>query len=405
MCDDDMFKNVQGDGSPQAPYCSDCPHPVGDPWQDLPDEAGHEAPASERAVAVAVSFDPGQPVVYFRRGNLHVVPGDMVIARLERAVDIGRVTALVYLPADQVATMPSLLRRATETDLRRREEQNAKRRDALAKCAEKIAEHRLPMKLIDCYYTLDGRRLVFYFAAEGRVDFRALVKDLARIFHCRIELRQVGVRDHAKLLGGIGPCGRPLCCAQFLRTFDPVGIKVAKDQGLPLNPAKLSGPCDRLMCCLLFEHETYKRLGEEMPKVGDVVTTPRGAGIVEAVEVLAGRVTVSFPDRVSATFAVADVVSSSRSSTHLTGQQLSAQEAVPEEKEPQTDDRLRSLREKRLASESPPGPHPRPPSGQPQHPSRNSEAAQPTAEGGKTSQPRRRRLRWSTRRNRKNRGE
>ncbi len=256
---------------------------------------------------MGVAFDPGQPVVYFRRDDLHLVPGDMVVARLERAVDLGRVTGLVYLPADQVAAMPSLLRRASDADLRRREDQNARRDEALAGCAERVAEHNLPMRLIDCYYTLDGRRLVFYFAAEGRVDFRALVRDLARIFRCRIELRQVGVRDHAKLVGGIGPCGRPLCCAQFLRTFDPVGIRIAKEQGLALNPAKLSGLCDRLMCCLLYEHETYRDLADEMPDVGKPLDTPRGPGRVQSVNLLTQQVTVALDEGSTVVFSLAEL--------------------------------------------------------------------------------------------------
>lgn len=262
----------------------------------------------EHVLAAAVVFAPGQPIMYFRRDKLNVVPGDMVVARLERGIDLGRVTRLVSLPADQAKSMRPLLRRATDRDLRRRQQQDSRRQDALRKCQQKIAEHGLPMRLIDCYYTLDGRRLVFYFAAEGRVDFRALVRDLARMFRCRIELRQVGVRDHAKLLGGIGPCGRPLCCAQFLHSFDPVSIRMAKEQGLALNPAKLSGLCNRLMCCLLFERDTYEELGRDLPRVGDTVPTPRGAGKVEAVNVLSRRITVHFEEGGSAVFDAAELV-------------------------------------------------------------------------------------------------
>ena len=182
---------------------------------DEASETPQDEGEGERALAVGVNFAPGQPVKYFQRGELQVVPGDQVVARMDRAVDLGQVTGMVNLPADQVAQMPKLLRRATEADLERRERQKERREEMLQKCAQKIAEHGLPMRLIDCYSTLDERRLVFYFTAEGRVDFRALVRDLARLFRCRIELRQVGVRDHAKLVGGLGPCGRPLCCTFY----------------------------------------------------------------------------------------------------------------------------------------------------------------------------------------------
>lgn len=286
----------------------DPPGPPDHPAEQPSDDAAEPAPGLGKALAVGVVFDPGQPVVYFRRDDLQLVPGDSVVARLERAVDLGRVTGLVYLPADQVAAMPSLLRRASAADLRRREDQNARREQALACCAERIAEHNLSMRLIDCYYTLDGRRLVFYFAADGRVDFRALVRDLARIFRCRIELRQVGVRDHAKLVGGIGPCGRPLCCAQFLRTFDPVGIRVAKEQGLALNPAKLSGLCDRLMCCLLYEHDTYRALADEMPAVGTPIETPRGPGRVQSANPLTQQITVALDEGSTVTFSLAQLM-------------------------------------------------------------------------------------------------
>jgi len=303
--------------------------------EERKDKAEDEDRAKKKALAVGVSFDPGQPVMYFRRGNLQVVPGDRVVAQLDRAVDLGQVACLVHLPAEQVAAMPPLLRVANQSDLRRREEQNAHRQESLAMCAEKIAEHNLPMRLIDCYYTLDGHRLVFYFAAEGRVDFRALVRDLARIFRCRIELRQVGVRDHAKLIGGIGPCGRPLCCAQFLHSFEPVSIKVAKDQGLALNPAKLSGLCDRLMCCLLYEHETYRGLLTEMPKAGQTVTTPRGPGQVLSASPLTGQVTVALENGTTAAFRLYDLGEAAEREKALEG--LGPQSSSQGEPQPQWD--------------------------------------------------------------------
>ena len=156
-------------------------------------------------------------------------------------------------------------------------------KQALEICAEAIEQHGLPMKLIDANLSFDNTRLVFFFSADGRVDFRELVRDLARTFRMRIELRQIGVRDEAKLLGGLGPCGRRLCCKTFMRDFEPVGIRMAKDQGLALNPAKISGLCDRLMCCLLFEHKTYCALRDDLPKRGERVMTDHGPGTVREV--------------------------------------------------------------------------------------------------------------------------
>ncbi len=220
-------------------------------------------------------------------------------------MDIGQVTSLPRLPADQVRKLPTLLRVANERDLERQESLDSKRKEGLTVCRQLIDSHNLPMRLIDCHCTLDGRRLVFYFASEARVDFRDLVRDLAREFRCRIELRQVGVRDHARMLGGLGPCGRPLCCAQFLRAFEPVSIRAAKDQGIALNPGKLSGLCDRLMCCLLYEHAVYKELGQNMPKMGSHIQTPNGMGKVESINILTHTIGVwleegrraSFPAR------------------------------------------------------------------------------------------------------------
>lgn len=246
--------------------------------------------------AVGVRFGAGEGIVYYRRGRLHVVPGDLVVAQIDRAVDVGRVVSLCEVSEDRLEHTGSLLRRANERDIARQKSLAGRRREALRYCQERIEAHGLPMKLIDCHCTLDGRRLVFYFSAEGRVDFRALVRDLAHRFHCRIELRQVGVRDHARMLGGLGPCGRPLCCAQFLKTFEPVSIRAAKDQGIALNPAKLSGLCDRLMCCLLFEHACYRELGRDLPKVGQAIETPQGPGKVESVNVLTQTVVVSLED-------------------------------------------------------------------------------------------------------------
>ncbi len=252
----------------------------------------------QEARAVGVTFRRGGKVYSFAPNGVRVTPGDQVLARTERGVDIGEVVVVKrHLDKDERdKPLKPLVRRATKDDVRREERLREREREAEALCNKKIAEHSLPMKLIDADYTFDGQRLVFFFSAEGRVDFRALVRDLAETFHCRIELRQIGVRDEAKMIGGLGPCGRPLCCAQWLRTFDPVGIKVAKDQGMPLNPAKISGICDRLMCCLRFEHEVYKELAARLPQNGDEVRAPGKVGVVKGVALLREMVTVQFQD-------------------------------------------------------------------------------------------------------------
>jgi len=248
--------------------------------------------------AVGVTFRRGGKVYSFAPNGVRANPGDRVLAKTERGVDLGEVVVVKHHLDKEERDKPlkPLVRRATREDLRREERLREREKEAEAVCGQKIAEHSLPMKLIDADYTFDGQRLVFFFSAEGRVDFRALVRDLAETFHCRIELRQIGVRDEAKMVGGLGPCGRPLCCAQWLRTFDPVGIKVAKDQGMPLNPAKISGICDRLMCCLRFEHEVYKELASRLPQTGDEVRSQGRVGTVRAVALLREMVTVQFVD-------------------------------------------------------------------------------------------------------------
>lgn len=261
-----------------------------------PEEQIAEKTESRLVPAIGVRFGVGESIVYYRRGRLHVLPGDLVVAQIDRAVDVGRVVSVCDVDEDRIERSGSVLRRANERDIARQKSLAGRRKEALRYCQERIEAHGLPMKLIDCHCTLDGRRLVFYFSAEGRVDFRALVRDLAHYFHCRIELRQVGVRDHARMLGGLGPCGRPLCCAQFLKTFEPVSIRAAKDQGIALNPAKLSGLCDRLMCCLLYEHACYRELAKGLPKLGEIVETSQGPGKVDSVNILAQTVVVELED-------------------------------------------------------------------------------------------------------------
>jgi len=209
----------------------------------------------EKVVVVGVRFRPVGKIYYFKPGNLQVQAGDYVIVETARGIEFGRVViGPREVPvAETVAPLKEVIRKATPEDCARAEENFRKAQDAFVICRQKIAEHGLPMKLIDAEYTFDQGKLLFYFTAEGRVDFRELVKDLAAIFKTRIELRQIGVRDEAKMVGGLGPCGRELCCCTWLTDFEPVSIRMAKNQNLSLNPAKISGLCGRLMCCLKFE--------------------------------------------------------------------------------------------------------------------------------------------------------
>lgn len=254
--------------------------------------------AYREPAAVGVSFRRSGKVYYFRPNGLRVRQGDQVLAETDKGLDLGEVVFVKYEAPELEEGKPlkTLLRRATPQDVAKEEELRLKEREARRVCEEKIAAHNLPMRLIAADYTFDGQRLIFFFSAESRVDFRALVRDLAETFKTRIELRQVGVRDQAKMIGGLGPCGRPLCCNSFLRNFDPVGIRVAKDQGLSLNPAKISGICDRLMCCLKFEHETYCELAKKLPKAGQTVNTARGQAVVKSVNLMHERIQVQHPD-------------------------------------------------------------------------------------------------------------
>jgi len=217
--------------------------------------------------------------------------------RTEKGVDMGEVMELRgRVDGERAAKLMPVVRKASADDLTHIAEQQEREKQALEICAEAIEQHDLPMKLIDANLSFDNTRLVFFFSADGRVDFRELVRDLARTFRMRIELRQIGVRDEAKLLGGLGPCGRRLCCKTFMRDFEPVGIRVAKDQGLALNPAKISGLCDRLMCCLLFEHKTYCALRDELPKRGERVMTEQGPGTVKDVALIKEELHIALDD-------------------------------------------------------------------------------------------------------------
>ena len=253
--------------------------------------------AYREPAAVGVSFRRSGKIYYFAPNGVRVRQGEQVVAETDKGVDIGEVVFIKFEFSEaEKRQLKPLVRKATPEDLAHEQELQLKEREARKVCEQKIIEHKLPMRLIAADYTFDAQRLVFFFSSEGRVDFRDLVRDLAEIFHTRIELRQVGVRDQAKMVGGLGPCGRPLCCNAFLRNFDPVGIRVAKDQGLSLNPAKISGICDRLMCCLKYEHQTYLDLAKKLPKVGQKVNTRQGVAEVRAINLMHERLSVRYPD-------------------------------------------------------------------------------------------------------------
>lgn len=231
---------------------------------------------------VGVRFKKAGKIYYFDPDDLDIEKEDHVIVETIRGVEFGHViVGPKEVTEDEIISpLKKVLRRANEEDYLIHERNKEKAIEALSICEEKIIEHGLSMKLIDVEYTFDNNKVIFYFTADGRVDFRELVKDLASIFKTRIELRQIGVRDEAKMVGGLGPCGRVACCHKFLGDFEPVSIKMAKDQSLSLNPAKISGLCGRLMCCLKFEHKTYEELLRDIPSVGTIVLTPDGKGTI-----------------------------------------------------------------------------------------------------------------------------
>lgn len=247
---------------------------------------------------IGIRFKDSGKIYHFDPHGVELTQGDWAIVETVRGPELGRVAnGLVELAADDViGELKPVLRRATDADLSNLDRLREFEPEAVVVCEQKVGEHRLPMQLVKAEYNFDGSRLTFFFTAEKRVDFRALVRDLARTFRTRIELRQVGPRDEAKLLGGIGPCGRLLCCSTFLPDFARVSIKMAKDQDLPLNPSKISGVCGRLLCCLSYEHEQYLEIKSELPARGDWVQTPQGPGDVVMVNVVRETVTVQLTD-------------------------------------------------------------------------------------------------------------
>ena len=253
---------------------------------------------------VGVKFKENGKVYHFDPADLPLKLGMFVIVETARGLEYGEVTVPVTdIPdEDLVSPLKKVVRVATPADTRQVEANRRKEKEAFDICVQKIEKHGLEMKLIHVEYSFDANKILFYFTANGRVDFRELVKDLAGIFRTRIELRQVGVRDEAKMMGGLCVCGRPLCCSTFLNDFQPVSIKMAKEQGLSLNPAKISGTCGRLMCCLKYEQDSYEALHKITPPVGSLVKTPRGNGTVVTAGLLSGKLRVRLEGSENGTF-------------------------------------------------------------------------------------------------------
>ncbi|KYD32376.1 stage 0 sporulation protein [Geobacillus sp. NFOSA3] len=237
---------------------------------------------------VGVRFKKAGKIYYFDPGELSISAGEFVIVETIRGIEYGKVVISNKQVDENDIVLPlkKVIRVADAKDKLIVEENKKAAREAYDICLKKVEEHGLEMKLVDVEYTFDRNKVIFYFTADGRVDFRELVKDLAAIFRTRIELRQIGVRDEAKMLGGIGPCGRMLCCSTFLGDFEPVSIKMAKDQNLSLNPTKISGLCGRLMCCLKYENDEYETAKEQLPDLGEYVETPHGLGKVIGLNIL-----------------------------------------------------------------------------------------------------------------------
>ena len=243
---------------------------------------------------IGVRFKDGGKLYYFNPNGVQVQAGQHVIIETSKGIEFGE-CALANTMIDEmelIAALRPMLRVATEADYAQVKSNQEKEKKAFQICQDKIAEHKLEMKLVEVKYSFDGSKILFFFTADGRVDFRHLVKDLASIFCTRIELRQIGVRDEAKIMGGLGICGRPFCCSQFLSDFQPVSIKMAKTQNISLNPTKISGVCGRLMCCLKYEQDAYEDLLKDTPKLDSLVNTPDGVGVVNQIQLLREQVKV-----------------------------------------------------------------------------------------------------------------
>ena len=255
---------------------------------------------------ISVKFKENGRAYSFDPAGITAEIGESVIVETQNGTEMGTVSAANHEVDNGAIVKPlrKVLRKATEKDMARRDENKRKEKEAFGICEELVSAHKLDMKLVDVEYSFDAGKIVFFFTSDGRVDFRELVKDLASRFHTRIELRQIGVRDEAKMLGGLAICGRPYCCKQFLNDFQPVSIKMAKEQGLSLNPTKISGSCGRLMCCLKYEQDAYEYLNSLTPGVGATVKTPEGNAVVTDANLMTGYLTVRLTDSDSMPFKI-----------------------------------------------------------------------------------------------------
>ena len=284
-------------------------------------------------LAVGVAFPNSGKIGWFDPCGLELAEGDEVIVETEAGEEYGLVRAAPRERADDSLSLPlkQVRRKAAIDDLRRVNENKFREQQAFRTALEKIAQHGLPMKLIAVDSTFDRSKMVFHFVAENRVDFRELAKDLARTIRCRVELHQIGVRDEAKMLGGLGPCGRELCCCSFLNEFEPVGIKMAKEQDLSLNPQKISGVCGRLMCCLAFEFGCYREAKRGCPKVGARVETQHGPGRVAEINVVRGEVAIALEEGGGMRLTLAEAAKMKRSCPARAGETQAETEEEPEE--------------------------------------------------------------------------
>ena len=284
---------------------------------------------------VGIRFKEVGKIYCFDPIGIKLSEGQRVIVETARGVECGTVATANRMVEDDeiVAPLKPIIRIATDKDLKKLEENKEKEKKAFKICEEKIAKHKLEMKLIEVEYTFDNSKILFYFTADGRVDFRELVKDLASVFKTRIELRQIGVRDEAKILGGLGICGRPFCCHSYMGEFQPVSIKMAKEQGLSLNPTKISGTCGRLMCCLKYEQPAYEHLMKITPKAGALVETKEGKGIVTESNLITGVIKVRLdknPDAAPSTYNRKQVKILRDVRTSVTKEEMDALKAIEE---------------------------------------------------------------------------
>ena len=265
---------------------------------NVPEEAAPEQALPEKVEIVGVNFREAGKIYFFSPGEIKLAVGDKVVVETSRGVELGtvKVANKIVDSTEIISPLKPVTRAATQQDIAHHEKNRAQEEEAIAICQKKVEAHNLGMKLVGAEYTFDNSKLIFYFTCESRVDFRELVRDLASTFRTRIELRQIGIRDEAKMLGGIGVCGRKLCCAGFLSDFVQVSIKMAKEQNFSLNSSKVSGACGRLMCCLRYEHETYEEAIRQTPPNGAVVKTPDGNGVVIETKPLAKEIRVKLND-------------------------------------------------------------------------------------------------------------